>query len=72
LVATFAPNSFLIILYAIIYTLSFCASAWPVFHTHRYYVPAILDTLCPLTWAFYFKSKFKKTLAKNAENESKI
>ncbi|EEF15154.1 hypothetical protein CAMRE0001_1835 [Campylobacter rectus RM3267] len=32
LVATFAPNSFLMILYAIIYTLSFCASAWPVFH----------------------------------------
>ena len=32
----------------------------------------ILNTLCPLAWVFYFKSKFKKTLAKNAENESKI
>ena len=32
LVATFAPNSFLMTLYAIIYMLSFCSLAWPVFH----------------------------------------
>ena len=32
LVATFAPNSFLMILYAIIYMLSFCSLVWPVFH----------------------------------------
>lgn len=72
LVITIELKSFLPIAYTVVYLISFSASIWLVFNTQGNYAAMVLNTICPLAWAFYFKSKFKKTLAKNAENESKI
>lgn len=56
LAAVFATKSFLLLAYAIIYLISFAGAVWLIYMAD--YLLFALETLCPLAWAFYFRSEF--------------
>jgi len=61
------------VFWGFVYVLNYIGALFVIFYAQAAeVVAAILIILCPLAWTFYFKYKFKGTLAKNAENESKI
>lgn len=70
LLAAFAAKSFWPIVYAVIYPVSFFAAVWLIFRTQGYYILEILQTLCPLAWAFHFKVKFKQEQTRQYEKQN--
>ena len=55
------------------YVLNYIGALFVIFHAQAADIVAvILIILCPLTWTFYFKYEFQKSLAKDATSDNEI